>query len=267
MTFPAKTVDDKSFVEHLWARRKVGYLLDQIRANGEKKELVDETVALAKKYGIATPYTSYLIVPDAPVPVVATGPGRPNVAFGGGVPETPPALASADPSSSKPQTVATFARQAQKEPGKGGEGRGKFEEGYLRKEAEGKGKSAGEKQALQDALEAKRAFDEANKALARKDRDGVQTGRLGVDLSVQSNNLRFQNRLSRTAQRNVNGRNCLEIGGVWIDEEFHAKTTAVTVKAMSDAYFRILERQPQVKEVFQLGNHLVWVTPSGTALI
>src|SRR5207245_1619621 len=69
-TFPAKTGDAKSFVEDLWARRQVGYLLDQVRANGEKKELVDEVVSLAKKYGIATPYTSYLIVPDAPVPVV-----------------------------------------------------------------------------------------------------------------------------------------------------------------------------------------------------
>src|SRR5205085_1565699 len=37
--FPEKTTDDKGFVEQLWARRKVGYLLDQIRANGEKKEL------------------------------------------------------------------------------------------------------------------------------------------------------------------------------------------------------------------------------------
>src|SRR5262249_31885875 len=87
MNFPEKTNADKEFVEHLWARRKVGYLLDQMRANGEKKELVDETVALAKKYGIATPYTSYLIVPDAPVPVVnrtpgvgaAVGNGRPDV--------------------------------------------------------------------------------------------------------------------------------------------------------------------------------------------
>src|SRR5262249_19812983 len=41
-TFPEKTPDGKEFVENLWARRKVGYLLDQIRQNGEKKELVDE---------------------------------------------------------------------------------------------------------------------------------------------------------------------------------------------------------------------------------
>src|SRR5438105_8187836 len=72
-TFPEKTGDDRNFVEHLWSRRKIGYLLDQVRANGEKKELVDEVVSLAKKYGIATPYTSYLIVPDAPVPVAGRG--------------------------------------------------------------------------------------------------------------------------------------------------------------------------------------------------
>ncbi|HEX4591705.1 MAG TPA: VIT domain-containing protein, partial [Gemmataceae bacterium] len=67
--------DDRDFVEHLWARRKVGYLLDQIRANGEKKELIEEVTGLAKKYGIATPYTSYLIVPDAAVPIARGGRG------------------------------------------------------------------------------------------------------------------------------------------------------------------------------------------------
>ena len=66
-TSPSRPPEEKPFVEDLWARRKVGYLLDQIRANGEKKELVDEVVTLAKRYGITTPYTSYLVVPDVPV--------------------------------------------------------------------------------------------------------------------------------------------------------------------------------------------------------
>ena len=42
---------------------------------------------------------------------------------------------------------------------------------------------------------------------------------------------------------------------------------ALAVQAQSDAYFRILERHPKIKEVFQLGNYLVWVAPSGTALV
>lgn len=52
------------FIPSLWASRAVGYLLDQIRLHGENKELVDEVVRLAKKHGIITPYTSYLILED-----------------------------------------------------------------------------------------------------------------------------------------------------------------------------------------------------------
>ena len=95
----------------------------------------------------------------------------------------------------------------------------------------------------------------------------MQGGKLGVDLSIDANNLRNQVRLTQTALRQVAGRNCMEIGGVWIDEGFNAKTPVMTVKAMSEAYFRILERHPELKEVFQLGNFLVWLTPSGTALV
>ena len=59
----------------------------------------------------------------------------------------------------------------------------------------------------------------------------------------------------------------MEIGGVWIDEEFTAKTPTLNVKAQSDAYFQILERQPQMRHVFRLGNHVVWITPNGTGLV
>ena len=52
------------FIANLWANREVGFLLDQIRLNGESDELKKEIVSLAKKYGIVTPYTSYLIVED-----------------------------------------------------------------------------------------------------------------------------------------------------------------------------------------------------------
>jgi Ca-activated chloride channel family protein len=42
----------------------VGYLLDEIRLHGENAELRDEVTQLARKYGIVTPYTAYLIVED-----------------------------------------------------------------------------------------------------------------------------------------------------------------------------------------------------------
>ena len=53
-----------SFIPKLWATRRVGYLLEEIRLHGENKELKDEVVALSRKWGIVTPYTSYLIIED-----------------------------------------------------------------------------------------------------------------------------------------------------------------------------------------------------------
>jgi Ca-activated chloride channel family protein len=52
------------FVPRLWATRRVGFLLDEIRLHGETNELRDEATELARKYGIVTPYTAYLIVED-----------------------------------------------------------------------------------------------------------------------------------------------------------------------------------------------------------
>src|SRR5205807_9949841 len=121
--------------------------------------------------------------------------------------------------------------------------------------------------ALKEAGDKKRVYEEARRYLHEREQEKVQGGQLGVDLSIDANNLRNQVRLTQTALRQVAGRNCLEFGGVWIDEDFDAKMPSVIVKAQSAAYFRILERQPQVKEVFKLGNHLVWVTPNHTALI
>ena len=48
------------FVEKLWAIRRVGFIIDQIDLNGQNKELTDELIALSTKYGILTPYTSFL---------------------------------------------------------------------------------------------------------------------------------------------------------------------------------------------------------------
>jgi Ca-activated chloride channel family protein len=52
------------FIPRLWATRRVGWLLDEIRKNGENSELKDEVVRLARRHGIVTPYTAYLILED-----------------------------------------------------------------------------------------------------------------------------------------------------------------------------------------------------------
>jgi len=56
--------EDNDFLPRLWATRRVGWLMEQVRANGEQKELRDEIVDLGTRYGIVTPYTSYLAAED-----------------------------------------------------------------------------------------------------------------------------------------------------------------------------------------------------------
>src|SRR5207249_819599 len=61
--FPGES-SDHEFIPRLWATRRVGYLLDEIRLHGENGELRDEVTELARKYGVVTPYTAYLILED-----------------------------------------------------------------------------------------------------------------------------------------------------------------------------------------------------------
>ena len=306
LTFPERTASDtgKDFVEPLWARRKVGYLLDQIRVNGEKKELVDEVVLLAKRYGIATPYTSYLVVPDMPMPVAQGRPGQarpkgapgsapmplraplagagvggsftPGGFGGGGGLGGPPGLTPTGPSTNA-KPVTEFAKeQAAGDKGDAKSGlagnRGAMAERDVQKALEELKKDPDPKKRAKLAedirryAQQKQTWDDANGRF-KGGKDGYQTGRLGVDLAEASNQLRNQDRICLTANRQVQGRNVLEVGGVWIDDAYKAETKTLTVKAQSDAYFRILKKHPEIKDVFRLGNYVVWISPSGTALV
>lgn len=53
--------DSAEFIPRLWAARKIGHLLTQIRLHGEQQEWIDAVVTLSLRYGIITPYTSFLI--------------------------------------------------------------------------------------------------------------------------------------------------------------------------------------------------------------
>jgi Ca-activated chloride channel family protein len=74
-TYPVRFSDEREndFIPRHWATRRVGYLLNQIRLYGENRELVDEIIDLARRYGIITPYTSMLVTEDE-VPVPRPGP-------------------------------------------------------------------------------------------------------------------------------------------------------------------------------------------------
>ena len=55
------------FVPTLWASRKIGYLLQEIRLHGENQELIEEVVRLSKRFGIVTEYTEFIALAAADV--------------------------------------------------------------------------------------------------------------------------------------------------------------------------------------------------------
>jgi hypothetical protein len=101
------------FLPRLWAMRKVGYLLDEIRMSGETNEAKDQIIKLAKKYSFVTPYTSYLaadenaqrITPGSPQPI--TTPRTSNLQMS---PTTPFGDISAPPANSAARASTGGAR-------------------------------------------------------------------------------------------------------------------------------------------------------------
>ena len=66
-TYPDQTFREEggeAFIARLWATRAIGHLMQQIRLRGEDPELVQSVVNLSTRYGIITPYTSFLIEED-----------------------------------------------------------------------------------------------------------------------------------------------------------------------------------------------------------
>jgi len=104
------------FIPRLWAQRKIGYLLTQIRLKGGKDELVQEVTALATRFGIATPYTSFLV--EEPGlgggPVLAPGFGSSGAPLdrGGGAFATPAPAVVQDAGRSGEAAVAKAQAEA-----------------------------------------------------------------------------------------------------------------------------------------------------------
>ena len=96
-----------------------------------------------------------------------------------------------------------YAKAAQSKPGELAANRAKLGD-QLFELAERDGKGEGKDQnlyidAYKEAGKQKKTYDEARLALARRRTEEVQAGKLGVDLSIQSNNLRNQSQLTAVA--------------------------------------------------------------------
>ncbi len=59
--FDLAETGERHFVPRLWATRRIGLLLDQVRVEGENAALVEEIRTLGLAYGLVTPYTTFVI--------------------------------------------------------------------------------------------------------------------------------------------------------------------------------------------------------------
>jgi len=80
---PLVAGDSFNFLPRLWATRRIGYLLEEIRLQGSNQELADEIRHLGLKYGIVTPYTSFLVTEKEAQVLDAAAPAAREAVLGG----------------------------------------------------------------------------------------------------------------------------------------------------------------------------------------
>jgi Ca-activated chloride channel family protein len=231
---------DYDFIPRLWATRRVGYLLDEIRLHGENRELKDEITDLARQFGIVTPYTAYLIVEDEKQR---------------GVP-----LAS----QSLPQLQTDrFARDAAE---------GALQHYYRQRSGGGAIANARSGLALKSAdapadalalgnLEARRSLSLSAPAgpadAGSRGRGGFGAGAAGAEsLAVGKTLERMDESIQQT--RFVNGRNFFQNGAQWIDANLQKATNAprVRIQFNSKEYFDLAAKQPEARPWLALGQNV-----------
>jgi len=114
LRFPMRE-DTNDFLPRLWATRRVGWLMEQVRTNGEPQELRDEIVDLGTRYGIVTPYTSYLALePGASVRDVTALPMNNRARSGGQVFSNAPPPAPKAAADARATTGAVAVQQSKR---------------------------------------------------------------------------------------------------------------------------------------------------------
>lgn len=237
------------FVEKLWGTRKIGYLLDAVRAKGENSEIKDEVIRLAKKYGVVTPYTSYLVAEDVPMstarPPLASAPMRRDD-FRLGMTGSPPASGLPGLSASMDGGVAAS-------------------KGMERSQAMAK-RSAARSAAAMPHLEAQQGVSR-NEVMAQPMQE---SGAAAVRMSESVRKLKESKSQADAAKdvqgvRTVGSRTFqMTDDGTWVDTAIGADDKPVLrIKYMSDAYFAALKINPDLRAVFALGERVRVKLPGG----
>ncbi|MCC6875874.1 MAG: VWA domain-containing protein [Sandaracinaceae bacterium] len=245
------------FLPRIWATRKIGFLLDAIRLQGESAELRDEVVQLAQRFGIVTPYTSYLVVEDPSIlpPVLARAPS--------------PAPRLPEPEESPPSAGSGGGGGAQTEMDAARDFHS-FEQAIMPAPApdrapppranSGGGGGGGGPAATSVRPPAPR--------LALPAPAGGQ-GEEGRRLARRLREMREAERSSSvpSATRFVAGRAFRSVQGAWVDGRYRREMSILRIRTNGDAYFQLLRDRPELRAALALGERVVVTLDERRALV
>lgn len=221
LAFPLRN-ENNDYLPRLWATRRVGWLMEQVRSNGEQKELRDEIIDLGTRYGIVTPYTSYLAIDGAEV-------SRAN-------------LFSNFPQQRTVTSLGNLGRRPAKD------------------SVSGSGASGGRADANASQPSASPA-PPPNAPATVSLSTGVVAVQESKRAREQQEAAKLKEETRTDAVQRVGGKTFYLLDGVWTDSEFKAETklpeTALTFG--SDEYFAVLKQHPKLASFFSLGERVVVV--------
>ncbi|MDQ3134439.1 MAG: VIT and VWA domain-containing protein, partial [Acidobacteriota bacterium] len=226
LRFPLNA-DDNDFLPRLWATRRVGWLMEQIRSNGEARELRDEIVDLGTRYGIVTPYTSYLAL--------------------------------------EPGFAADGAQQFTRAPGGvGGDNRRGTDNSRVLQKMERPPRPTG---TVAGGATRNAPLPTPVPESAPAPPPAAKTGAVAVRESKRARSQQEAVNVTADeersgAVRNVGGKTFyLREGDVWIDAEFKADARLPETKLAfsSEEYFTLLKREPRLADYFALGEQVIVV--------
>jgi Ca-activated chloride channel family protein len=228
--FPESSSENE-FIPRLWATRRVGWLMDEIRLHGENAELKEEVTELARRYGIVTPYTSFLIVEDEK---------NRNV----------PLSAQTMPQLQTDTAMRGLAGRMYKESNVERSGAGAVARSRYGRAMQSAGNTA-------DALglagvEAQRGLSAAGGVAA--------AAPPGAPLTALSTGVATEPPVSALTQqtRFVSGQNFFQSGNQWIDSRIQRQSNAAKVRVQfsSAEYFDLAAKRPEVRPWLALGRNV-----------
>jgi len=245
------------FIPRVWATRKVGYLLDEIRLRGENPEIRESVVQLARRFGIVTPYTSYLVTEEsAPAPeqpvmdmpmsqTIQTGRrhGSVNDLVNNAAPR-PTAAASPAPSrapSSERDDFRAFQSLNGAAPGGRVSGGSGSSAGLARPAITAATPSAAPVMQSAPPPPSVDATGEAGRRVANRLRDL----REAEQVDVGAGGARF-----------VAGHSLVLRGGTWTEDNLPTGARVLRVRAMARSWFTLLRLRPALREVLSVGHSL-----------